>query len=115
MTQIEQQRERAARNQSLFREVNEQIEVLSRTPGPRSTSSFIDFVCECTIDGCTERVPLTIEEYEAVRGGPNHFFVLSGHEIDGIEETIDSTDRYLVVAKLGRGGDLAEKLDPRGA
>jgi hypothetical protein len=30
-----------------------------------------------------------------------------------VEEVVDHNDRYLVVAKLGLGGELAMKLEPR--
>ena len=42
------QRQRAAKNQSLFREVNEQIENLGET------ASFSTFVCECMDEACVE-------------------------------------------------------------
>jgi hypothetical protein len=31
----------------------------------------------------------------------------------GVEEIIESNERYIVVAKLGVGGEMALKLDPR--
>jgi hypothetical protein len=67
--------ERAGRNQSLFREVNERIE------GVRNLQPMVfeEFVCECCLDGCTSTITLTIEEYEAVRERSTWFAVLPGH------------------------------------
>jgi hypothetical protein len=107
-SELELRRQRAAKNQSLFREANERVEDLT------SPASFADFICECTNERCDESVPLTIEEYEHVRADGNSFFVLPGHEVPRFEEVIEAADgRYVVVRKLGTGATVAEKLDPR--
>ena len=100
-------RERAAANESLFREVNERIEDLA------SRSSFNEFVCECSDDACDQRVGMTIEEYEYVRADSNRFFVVPAHETTDVDEVLESTARYLVVRKRGAGAVVAERLDPR--
>ena len=56
---------------------------------------------------------MSVEEYEQVRSGSNRFLVLPGHQVPGVEEVVESTDRYLVVSKLGVGGEVAAGLDPR--
>jgi hypothetical protein len=104
---IEMQRERAANNQSIFREVNERIGQLL------PSASFVEFVCECLDRECAETVSLTRDEYEHVRSKSNSFLVLPGHDVLAVEEVIESHDRYLIVAKLGAGRDMAERLDPR--
>jgi hypothetical protein len=106
-TELDLRRERAARNENLFREVNERIEDLA------STASFTQFVCECYDDTCNQRVAMTIEEYERIRSDGNRFFVAPGHTGDGIDEIIESTDRYVLVRKIGVGAEVAEQLDPR--
>ena len=108
ISELDLQRERAAKNESLFREVNERIEDLA-TP-----ASFSQFVCECLDDRCDERVSLTIEEYEYIRSGGNRFFVLPGHTDPEVDEILESSDRYLVVRKRGAGEAVAKELDPRG-
>jgi hypothetical protein len=115
---LEARRVRAAKNQSLLREVNERIEELAA--GESSTmfeelrlARTIDLACECMDETCTERVTLTVAEYEAIRADSNSFFVLSGHEVAEVEEVVREEDRYLVVSKLGAGAEMAEKLDPR--
>jgi len=107
-TETDLQRERAARNQSMFRKVNERIEDLA------SNAFFSAFICECMNEECNENVSMTVEEYEDVRREGNRFLVLPGHEVSGVEEVVDVTDgRYVVVAKLGAGAAIAEELDPR--
>ena len=104
---LDARRERAAKNQSLFREVNERIE---RLAGAVSSATF---VCECLREECDERVALTLEDYEQLRSNPNRFFVLHGHAYAEIEDVVETRDEYLVVKKLGVGGEVAESLDPR--
>jgi hypothetical protein len=105
--ELDQRRERAARNESLFREVNERIEDLA------GNASFSLFICECMNQSCDEAVSVTLEEYEYVRAGPNRFIVLRGHEISEVDEVVETCDRYLIVAKRGAGQRVAEALDPR--
>lgn len=98
---------RAAKNQALFREVNERIEEL------KPPSTFVDFVCECTQEDCAEQVELTRDEYERLRGVSNRFAVKPGHETPEAEEVVDRSDRYVTVEKIGHGKPVAERLDPR--
>jgi hypothetical protein len=39
--------------------------------------------------------------------------VLPGHNVDDLEEIVETSDRFLVVAKLGAGQAVAEQLNPR--
>ena len=100
-------RVRAAKNESLIRDVNEQVESLA------DTNTFKLFVCECFDESCTEQVPLTVEEYEHIRGDPNRFVILPGHLDPEVEEVVETCDRFIVVAKLGAGRRIAEQMDPR--
>jgi hypothetical protein len=109
-TDLDASRLSAAKNQSLFRDVNERIEKLSEKLEARA---MIRFVCECALKDCVERLEMSHGEYEVLRRVPTHFAVKHGHEIEGVEETVDYTGRYVVVEKLGVGGVRARKLDPR--
>jgi hypothetical protein len=102
--------ERAARNEVLFREVNEQVEsVAERYSGG---GGEILLICECSDIGCTERVPVPRPVYEEVRANPRRFIVSPGH--DGqFESVVEETERYAIVEKEGRAGELAEQNDPR--
>ena len=57
-----------ARNEALFREVNERVDEVS---GSRSTETT-DFLCECGNVDCTEAIALRDDEYEHVRSDPLH-------------------------------------------
>ncbi len=105
----DRQQVEGARTQSLFREVNERIEAIT------SEQRVVDgeVLCECAKEQCTASIPLTLEEYEAVRRIPTHFFVVPGHEVPEIERVVEETERYVVVEKFGQGGIAAVRLDPR--
>src|SRR4051794_23757239 len=104
---LDARRERAAMNQSLFREVNERLVELA------SPTTAISFVCECETVGCVERITLSAAEYEAIRSESNSFFVAPGHNVPDVEVVRKRTDWYVVVSKLGAGAPVAERLDPR--
>jgi len=99
--------ERVARNESAFRRVNEAIE-----QGRQTREGFVGFVCECGRLGCNEIIELTLAEYEAVRADARRFAVRHGHEA-GVEQVVERHERYLVVAKRARAGDIAALTDPR--
>ena len=105
---VDPQRVRAAHNQSLFREVNKRIDLLSTLFAPDVQTN--GFVCECLDMGCAETIQLTPDEYERLRADNNQFVVVPGHEDHAVEEVVAATDLYLVVKKVGAGGKLAEEL-----
>lgn len=104
---LDLRRERAARNESAFRDLNE------RTNSRSDFGTFNLFVCECEDQGCAEPVPLTAQEYERIRASSNSFFVLPGHETPLVDEVTEQAERYYVVRKLGVGAEVASDLDPR--
>lgn len=102
---------RAAENQSLFREVNERVAQLN--DGFGVISEITEWLCECADGTCTERIAMTMEEYERIRSDGSRFTVAPGHEVLDVEVVVESTDRYLVVTKIGAGADIARRSDPR--
>jgi hypothetical protein len=64
---------RAARNQALFREVNESVREVNEAFGEIVPPA--EWVCECAHPTCVERMTLTIDEYKALRAGPTRFAV----------------------------------------
>jgi hypothetical protein len=99
--------ERLARNEATFRRINEAIDA-----GRQTRDGFVSFVCECSQLGCNDIVELTLREYEEVRARSRRFFVVRGHE-GRAEEVVDSRAHFLIVAKVGAAGEIAERTDPR--
>jgi hypothetical protein len=103
--------ERVARNESLFREVNERIKQVNEEIDARAES---DFLCECGDADCTEPVSLTLVEYEEVRGDPTHFAILPGHSDPSVERVLARNDRFAVVRKTEpEAARVAVREDPR--
>jgi hypothetical protein len=97
---------RLARNEHLFREVNERIRELEETFGERPGASF---VCECSLVDCTSRLELDLDEYRAVREHPRRFIVVEDHVDPDYERIVSANDRFTVVEKLGLAGEVAEE------
>jgi hypothetical protein len=103
--------ERAARNEAVFRRVNERLEEVNAAFD--SVLETAEFVCECADIACVDRIELTMQRYEAVRRVPTRFIVKPGHELADEERVVERHDGYLVVEKIGEAGERAVELDPR--
>jgi hypothetical protein len=100
--------DRLARNEVLFREVNERIEeVKALEEGPT------EFLCECGRETCTEVIRLSTNQYEELRSDPTTFAVIPGHEIDEIEVVVSASAHLNVVRKHASESAIARKTDPR--
>jgi hypothetical protein len=86
--------ERLARNQAIFREVNERLREIANP-----TASSSEYVCECSAVECHTTLELELSEYEAVRSKPNVFVILPGHELLDVERVLEENDRYMLVEK----------------
>jgi hypothetical protein len=103
--------QRVAKNEALFREVNERIEEVNEKFGDDSPA---DFLCECGDDDCTAPISMTLAEYEEVRSDSTHFAIAKGHEAADVERVIATNERYAVVEKFAREAErIAVDTDPR--
>ena len=102
--------QRAARNEALFREVNENIAQLEEGFGDTVTEPA--FLCECAQNGCTEQLGVDLENYQRVREEPTRFFVIPGHQRPELERVVETHRDYLVVEKIGEAGEVAEETQP---
>ncbi len=108
-----QREERVARNQSLFRAINERIHELNGTLVQQAP--YGSWICECADTTCQERIEMTLGEYEALRGHPARFAVLpdGAHVVPRGERVVERADRYWLVEKIGvAGAEGAELADP---
>ena len=100
--------ERLARNQVLFREVNERLREMKLD----HLADVTEFQCECSNPECTETVPLWVTEYERVRSRPNQFVIVPDHDLAQIERAVWVCDRFFVVVKT-KGSDYVEQTASR--
>src|SRR5438445_6260381 len=101
---------RIARNEAVAREINEGIE----DARPPSAAEYVRMVCECGRPDCSSVIAISIQEYEAVRADPRTFVVEHSHVSPDLEDTVRTTDRFVVVRKReGMPATIAEEEDPR--
>jgi hypothetical protein len=116
-SRVEARLTRLAKNEALFRDVNERISEISQelAPGTPNPESIDGLICECSDPQCVERVgPLTITEYEAIRGDPTRFIIAANHQAADVERVVDREPTYWVVEKHeGAPADVARERDTR--
>jgi hypothetical protein len=78
---------------ALFREAKRRVRRASGDVHARGA----EFFCECGDSRCTERIRLTLREYEAMRAMPGRFLVALSHEGAPYRRVIESNDRFCVV------------------
>ena len=103
--------DKEARNQALFREVNEHVEQLANGA---SADRHDQLICECGNPDCTQRIALTRAEYEGVRAYASRFVVALNHENPETESIIEQNERFAVVETYaGASSRIARATDPR--
>jgi hypothetical protein len=108
---MDPRQERLARNEVLFREVNERVREIAAVHG--EDDHLYEFYCECSNGDCTFQLPVTLADYEAVRSHGSRFLIAPSHALPEIETVIERHEGWWVVEKRGEPAELAEELDPR--
>jgi hypothetical protein len=104
--------ERKARTESAFREVNEHIAENAQ----RFDSGSTEFICECDNSSCSERIEITLDDYERVRSDGTRFLLAPGHGDGSIEKVVEHRGHFVVVEKVQVAARaLVRRLDPRAA
>jgi hypothetical protein len=104
---------RAARNQTLFRAVNEEIRDASELASCGGEVVH-DFVCECASATCTTPIRLSLREYDEIRASPRLFVLAPGHEEPGVEQVVREGPTATIVEKLGDAVEVADETARRG-
>jgi hypothetical protein len=108
----EERTKRVARNQAMYRQVNERLEGLNEAFGEISREFRI--VCECSDVMCIEQFTVSREVYERTRANPTRFIISRGHQAVGVEKVVQGHADYLVVEKhAGAPRRFAKETDPR--
>ena len=96
--------ERLARNEVMFRAINERIRELARRFNVENDP--VTFVCECADETCVEKVVLTLEQYDEMRALPARFVVVPGHEATPlVERVVFRSPGFVLVRKVGIAAD----------
>jgi hypothetical protein len=108
---VDLRQKRVAKNEALFREVNERIKEVNLEVAAREPA---DFLCECGSEECTQPIALTLAEYEGVRSEPTHFAIVPGHEVPDVERVLSQNERFAIVEKAApAAARIAVEEDPR--
>ena len=102
-----EQQARAARNQSLFRALNEKLHDVNSALSS-ITETFV-IACECADVGCVKMLDIAPEDYEAVRSDSRRFVVLADHVYADVEKIVGGKDGYVIVEKLELAGEIADR------
>ena len=100
----------AARNEEVFREVNERIDEGAErhhVEGP------LPFHCECCDASCVEKLPISAREYKRVVEQRFWFVVIPGHETTAVERVVERQPEYFVVEKVGEAREQLERDHPQ--
>jgi hypothetical protein len=89
---------RIAENERLFESVNEAIRSINATLAIDDETE--QYICECSIQDCMQRIALTRAEYAEAREDPDRFFMVAAHRDPVHEHVVRETDRYVLVEKI---------------
>ena len=99
---MNERQERARRNETLFRSVNDQLENLNAAFAVM-TDDGLEIVCECCEGTCVEQIQITTAEYSRIRNDPTLYVLVPGHEDLTVEVVVEEDEPYLVVRKHSGG------------
>lgn len=102
--------ERAARNEEVFRGVNERIEEGAEQ---HHVSDSLPFHCECGASACVETIEIPPARYAAIVRERYHFVVIPGHEEPRIERVVETEADFLVVEKIGHAREQINRDHPQ--
>ena len=100
----------AARNEEVFRDVNERIDAGADR---LEVATPLPFHCECADASCVERIFVTPQDYKGVVDEPFNFMVIPGHENGEIERVVVEHQDFLVVEKVGEAREQLERDHPQ--
>jgi hypothetical protein len=103
----EQRARKLAENEALAREVNERVGEVAA--GWHTDDEPLEFICECSLAECTERIHLRLAEYLDVRSSTVRFALVGAHVNPEIEVAVDEAGDAIVVEKIGAGREVADE------
>ncbi|MCW2920741.1 MAG: hypothetical protein JWL76_615 [Thermoleophilia bacterium] len=99
--------DRVARNENVYRAVNERIvDASNRLMRP---TDHIDVACECGNLGCAQLLRVRVEDYQDVRSHPSRFLIARGHRTPDTEVLVHRRGEFEVVEKIGIGARRAQE------
>jgi hypothetical protein len=101
---------RAAQNEELIRDVNQQIEEAAELHG---VTSEMPFHCECAQTSCLEKIELDASVYEPILADRHRFIVVPDHVQPEIERILEEHEDFVVVEKVGEAREQIDQDHPQ--
>ena len=102
--------ERAARNEEIFRGVNDLIQEGAER---HNVDAPLSFHCECGQASCVGTIEIAPPEYERVVQERYRFVLIPGHEQTSIERVVERRPGYVIVEKVGRAREQIDRDHPQ--
>ena len=91
-------KDRLIENEVIFRDVNKNIQEFIEQEG-LAKGKTVPFYCECSRPDCTQRINLTLKDYEKLHKDKKYFVTIVGHEFSEVEKVINKKNNYQLVEK----------------
>ena len=104
---------RAARNQALFRSVNEKLRALNQAFSELTETYAI--ACECADTTCVATLHISMEAYLDVRAHSSRFVVLADHVYPDVERVVGESDGYAIVEKNVEVSEVTGSTESHGS
>ena len=101
--------DRTARNEEIFRGLNERIEQGAEQHGVEAP---LRFHCECGQASCVDTIDIRPPDYERVTHERYRFVLVPGHENPEIERIVEQHADFLVVEKIGEAREQIDRDQP---
>jgi hypothetical protein len=82
-----------AKNQAIFRDVNDRIAELSA----EWQAGEMEIFCECSRTGCTGLIHVANNDYERIRRSPGWFLIIPGHLASESDRVVERHQRFDVI------------------
>ena len=105
-------RERNKRIQDGFDEINQIASDQGDDPHTYNQTTPIHFYCECSDETCTQRIKISMDEYNTIHKNNKAFVIVPGHEVVEYEHVVSKNRSYYVVEKYVNPPSTATKLNP---
>ena len=102
--------DRAARNEEIFRGVNERIDEGAER---HDVVTPLPYHCECGRAACVGTIEIHPPEYERVVRERYRFVLIPGHEDPAIERVVERHSDFIVAEKIGEARAQIDRDHPQ--
>lgn len=94
---MDERQQRLARNEALFRSINDKIEGLNEAF--QIVTDGFEILCECGNRNCVEQITVPTPDYQRIREDPELFMLVAGHEDTTAERVVEHDHGHFNVVR----------------